>query len=164
MLTEIKRLPDGVKDFTANGRRYIVHEKLTFDAFQQLEDLRFELQAGTSVGDILKGQAKAIGALNKADFYTAAVILYNCQSAAERIAEKIPHPLLLILTLFVRPEGSDLSRWEQAEALTWINDFNEEGIATDDLFRLAGYCIISSDSDLALNSQSISLPGSEESQ
>jgi len=82
--------------------------------------------------------------------------LYNAQSAAERIADKVPHPLLLILTLFVRPEGSDLRKWEQAEAQTWINDFNEECIATDDLFRLAGYCILGTDSELALNSQSIS--------
>ena len=49
-----------------------------------------------------------------------------------------------------------MRKWEQAEAVSWINDFNEEGIATDDLFRLAGYCILGTDSELALNSQSIS--------
>jgi len=156
MVTEIKRLNEDVKEFQANGKEYIRHEKLTFDGFQQLEDLRFELQSGTSVGDVIKGQTKAIAALQKADFYNATVHLYNAQSAAERIADKVPHPLLLILTLFVRPKGSDLRKWEQAEAVSWINDFNEEGIATDDLFRLAGYCILGTDSELALNSQSIS--------
>ena len=163
MVTEVKRIiDDNVKEFQANGKKFIIHEKLTFDGFQMLEELRFELQAGTSAGDVIKGQTKAIGALQKGDFYNATVHLYNAQSAAERINEKIPHPLLLILTLFVRPEGSDLRKWEQAEAQSWINDFNEEGIAADDLFRLAGYCILGTDSELALNSQSISQEESSE--
>ena len=38
MVTEIKDLPHDVKEFTANGRRYIVHETLTADGFQMMEE------------------------------------------------------------------------------------------------------------------------------
>jgi hypothetical protein len=72
--------------------------------------------------------------------YDASVHLYNATSSAERIQQKIPHPLLLTLTLFVRPEGSDLSTWNPAEAATWLQDFSEEGYNINSLFIKADAC------------------------
>ena len=140
MVTEIKDLPPDVKEFTANGRRYIVHETLTADGFQMMEELRLEIETGTTAAELVKTIGKATVALSKNNVYDASVHLYNATSSAERIQQKIPHPLLLTLTLFVRPEGSDLSTWNPAEAATWIQDFNEEGYNINSLFIKADAC------------------------
>ena len=141
MVTEIKDLPPDVKEFTANGRRYIVHETLTADGFQMMEELRLEIETGTTAAELVKTIGKAINSLNNgAKLFDACNHLYNATSSAERIQQKIPHPLLLTLTLFVRPEGSDLSTWNPAEAATWIQDFNEEGYNINSLFIKADAC------------------------
>ena len=102
MVTEIKDLPPDVKEFTANGRRYIVHETLTADGFQMMEELRLEIETGTTAAELVKTIGKAINSLNNgAKLFDACNHLYNATSSAERIQQKIPHPLLLTLTLFV---------------------------------------------------------------
>ena len=85
MVTEIKDLPHDVKEFTANGRRYIVHETLTADGFQMMEELRLEIETGTTAAELVKTIGKATVALSKNNVYDASVHLYNATSSAERI-------------------------------------------------------------------------------
>lgn len=140
MTTEIKTIPENAREFTANGRRFIVHDKLTVDGYQRMEEFRLEIETGTSAGAAVKTIGQVVNALKKNDVFTASVHAYNATAALERISEKVPHPLLLTLTLFVRPEGSDLSEWNEAEAISWLQDFNAEGYSVTDLFILADSC------------------------
>lgn len=137
MSGEIKRLPDNVKTFEANGRKYIVHTGLTVSAFQKLEELRLELEAGNSVPDMVKMMQQAYGKMNEGKMADAAVIMYNIMNVTERIVEGRPPLWLLELTLFVRPEGSDVTKWDEGEAMGWIQDWEKEGYDTSDFFALA---------------------------
>lgn len=142
----IKRIDENTKSFTgASGTVYRVHPTLTADAFQVLEELRIEIEGGNTAGDLLKLVGEATAALQKSDVYTAAVKLYNATNIAERINRGGRPAWLLALTLFVRPEGADLTKWDEAEADGWIQDWNEAGLAIDDLFTLAFACRVSLD-------------------
>lgn len=135
--TEVKRLPENVKTFEANGRKYIVHTGLTVSAFQKLEELRLELEAGNSVPDMVKMMQQAYGKMNEGKMADAAVIMYNAMNVAERIVEGRPPLWLLELTLFVRPEGADVTKWDEGEAMVWIQDWENEGYDMADFFGLA---------------------------
>ncbi len=138
--TEFKKLDPSARVIEANGKTFIVHHNLTEYGYEMMEALRLEMETGSSAGDLVKNIGKAVNSLRTNNVYEASVILYNATSGAERIANKTPHPLLLTLTLFVRPQGSDLTTWNEAEAIEWLNDFNKEGFGITDLFLLADAC------------------------
>lgn len=147
MAEQITRLGAGTRSFEANGRTYIVHESLTVDGFQRLEELRVEIEAGNGVGDMLKLTQKAYDLTNKGKLADAAVALYNCLNVQERINDGRPQAWLLALSLFVRPEGADLSTWTESDAAEWIADWTQEGFAVSDLFNLAYACREQLDTD-----------------
>lgn len=140
MAENIVRLPENCKAFMAGGRKFIVHESLTVEGYAKLEELRLEMETGNTAGDILKAIGKVAQYLQKNDVYHASVITYNSANAAERVTEGRKAAWLLTLSLFVRPEGADLSAWSEAEAGAWIDEWAVEGIAVDDLFTLANAC------------------------
>lgn len=140
MAEEIKRLSTDVRAFEANGKKYIVHDLLTFDAFTRLEELEVEILSGNSPRQMVSLLEKAYGDLNQHKFADASVKIYNALNIGERVKGGIPPAWMLTLTLFIRPEGSDLSGWKQADALQWIEDWNAEGYAASDLFTLACEC------------------------
>lgn len=141
MTEKIRRIKDGAKSFTgASGRRYLVHPTLTAEAFQKLEEFRIEIECGNDAAALIKLFASVVTALQKNDIYTASVAAYNALNIAERIKDERPPAFMLALTLFVRPEGADLTQWDEAEAAEWIADWNAAGYAVDDLFSLAYAC------------------------
>ena len=140
MAEQIKNIEPGARELYANGRRFVIHETLTVDGFQKMEELRLEIETGTTAADAVKTIGKAVDALKSNNVFTASVHCYNATASLERIAAKVPHPLLLMLTLFVRPEGSDLSNWNEADAILWLEDLNKEGYNINDLFTLADAC------------------------
>lgn len=140
MAEQIQRLTGETRRFEAGGKTYVVHDTLTVDGFQHLEELRVEMEAGNTVGDLINLTKKAYDACNKNKLADAAVHLYNALNIEERIVDGRPAAWLLALSLFVRPEGADLSRWTEAEAAEWIADWNNEGYAVSDLFSLAFAC------------------------
>lgn len=140
MAEQVQRLTGETRRFEAGGKTYLVHDTLTVDGFQHLEELRVEMEAGNTVGDLLELTKKAYEACNKGKLADTAVHLYNALNIEERIVEGRPAAWLLALTLFVRPEGADRSKWSEVEAAEWIEDWNKEGYAVSDLFALAFAC------------------------
>lgn len=152
----LKRLDENTRAFEANGHRYIVHESLNVDGFQRLEELRIEMETGNTAGDLLKALQKAYSLLNAQKFADASVTIYNAINIGERIQSGKPPAWLLALTLFVRPEGSDLATWDEQQAESWTADWNAEGYAVTDLFTLAFASRTRLDSGFLRNSPGIS--------
>lgn len=161
MVTEIKRLPEDTRSFQAGDKKYIVHDLLSFDAYVRLEELEVEILSGNTPRDMTGLLKKAYDCLNTHRFADASVHIYNSLNIGERIQAGKPPAWIMALTLFVRPEGSDLAVWEEAEALQWIEDWNNEGYAPNDLFTLACVCRNRLDIAFAHNSQDISSESSE---
>jgi hypothetical protein len=90
---------------------------------------------------------KSYDLLNKNKLADAAVCIYNAINVSERIKDGRPQAWLFALTLFVRPEGHDITKWVEADARGWIDDWNAEGYAIADLFALATACKSQLDTD-----------------
>lgn len=161
MVEQVQRLTGDTRRFEAGGRWYQVHDTLTVDGFQHLEELRVEMEAGNTVGDLIKLTKQAYTLLNQGKMADAAVSLYNALNIEERILEGRPQAWLLALTLFVRPEGSDLSKWSESEAEEWIKDWNEEGYSVTDLFNLAFSAREKLDTGFSLNFPDTSVQAGE---
>lgn len=140
MATKIKYLPENVKSFETASRKYIVHDNLTEEGMAQLELFRVEMEAGMSPSDMRKSILKGWQFQEKGQFGSASVHFYNAISASDMTEDRRKAIIMLILTLFARPEGSNISHWDEAEATQWIEDWNEDGYASTDLFRLAAAC------------------------
>lgn len=127
-------LPVDCRTFTADGKKFIVHQMVNVDAFQRMEEFHIEMETGHSAPDLVALLGKAYKFLQQNNPADAAVSIYNAINVGERVSAR-NYPLwLLELTLFVRPEGSDLSRWDEAEAVSWIEAWATEGISTSSLF------------------------------
>ena len=140
MAEKVVVLDENTRAFDANGRKYIVHESLTVNGYQILEELRVELESGTTAGQMVKNCGKAYKFLQQNNPADAAVTLYNAINVGERISAGKPPVWLYQLTLFVRPEGADLAQWDEAAATGWIEDWNAAGIATESLFFFLNIC------------------------
>lgn len=131
---QVRTLDPTCRSFDANGRKYIVHDMLTVDGYRRMEELRLEMETGNSAGDLTKMLAKTAGFLQKGNTYDASITVYNALNVAERMKDNRPPAWLLTLTLFVRPEGSDLSAWDESVAESSIQDWEKEGFGIDTLF------------------------------
>lgn len=137
MVEKINEIPEGATSFEASGVKFLIHNDLTADGYEMLEKLRAEAETGAEVGQLLKQWVKTYELLNQGKFADASVSAYNSISGMERIKEGRPAPWLLILSLFVRPEGSDLSKWKEEQAAEWVKKWNEGGFGVNQLFKLA---------------------------
>lgn len=138
MADKIKQIGEKDKVLTgASGTKYIVHSTLTVAGYEKLEELKIQMQVGNSAADLLKMLQVAYDVLNKGKFADTAVHLYNCINIAERIEDDRHPAWLLMLTLFLRPEGSDLAVWDEETAGQWIDDLNAAGYDAAGLFSLA---------------------------
>ena len=137
MVTELKRLPENATTFEAGGQTFTVHSSLSLDGYQWMEELSIESEAGDSAAGMLKNQQAVYELMNKGRWADAPVKLYNSIAASERITERQFSARLLIFTLFCRPQGADLSKWNRDEAAAWLNLINEEGYDSSDLFSRA---------------------------
>lgn len=138
MAKKIKQLTDKTKTITgASGLKYIIHADLTVNGYEKLEELRVEMQAGNTAGEMLKILQDCYDVLNKGKFADASVYLYNAINISERLVDERHPAWLLALTLFARPEGHDLDNWNEQSASEWIADWNEAGYSAAALFKLA---------------------------
>ena len=137
IVTEIKKLDPNAKSIDANGKKYIVHDDVVEEAYEIMDNLMIEMATGGTSGQLVTALGKIITAMDSTKFYTASTVAYNALSVAERIDQGIPHPMLRIFTLFVRPQGSDIRVWNEAEAIEWLKDFNAEGYGINSLFNAA---------------------------
>lgn len=140
MAETIERLNENTKSFSAGGKKYLVHDSLTADGFQQLEEFRVEIECGNSTADLQKNLQASYALLNQGKMADASVKLYNSINITERVIDGRRPAWLLALTLFIRPEGANLNEWSEPEAESWIKDWTEAGYAIDDLFTIAYAC------------------------
>ena len=121
----------------ASGVKYIIHTGLSVNAYEKLEELRIQMQVGNTASDLLNLMQQAYNTQNQGKFADTSVHLYNSINIAERVEDERHPAWLLALTLFARPEGSDLTTWDEETASGWIEDLNKAGYDVSALFSLA---------------------------
>lgn len=110
--------------FTANsGKEYIIYSSVSTGRFPILEKYIIELNNGVSPSAYRIELNDAIESVNSMKFVDAAVRLSNMRDGVARIENMVPHPVLMICSLFICTKDEDQSRWSDAEALDKISDW-----------------------------------------
>ena len=134
----LKTLDKNTKEFTANGQKYIISDKISVDRFKQYEKLVPQLTFGLGFEQIYINLKSAYEALNKQNFANAAVVIHNIMNGIKSVDDsKRAHPALLMASLVINRESEDLRVYDETIALEKIKDWQEEGLDMMGFFDLS---------------------------
>lgn len=126
------------KEFTANGVRYIIHNKMCIDRYMEYEMLQPAIGLGITFDELFQNLKRAYAALNKQNFADSAVIIHNMMNGVKDVQEKKRvHPALKMCALFINRENEDLGIYDPNLMEEKINDWTKEGYSLNDFFSLA---------------------------
>lgn len=137
MSETVKRLDLSANSFEANGRKYLIHDSLTIERFEQYEKLQLQVSWGFEFQLMFKNLETLVKHLDKIEFVKASVLATNMLHGVARGVENRTHPVFLLCALFICREGEDLAKWNNTDALEKIADWRAEGIAVEDFFAYA---------------------------
>lgn len=122
-------LPQNTKEFTANGHKFTVSDRITAEKYKQYEKLVPSLTFGLTFQDVYNGLHKVFNLLNKQEFANAAVVTHNLMSGIKKIDDESRiHPALLMAALFILRDDEDGTVYDHALNLEKINDWQKEGL------------------------------------
>lgn len=124
---QLKQIPPGANSFEANGKKYLIHNSLSVARFRKLHELQVIAGFGADYQTLYQTLKDVYNLLEEPKLASASVKINGVLEGIARELNKQYHPLLLICTLFMCPEGSDITRWNEAEAGECIEDWNTEG-------------------------------------
>lgn len=131
-------IPEGTKEFTANGKTYRIESSLSFDRWRDMQRIEAELSFASTMEQQREGIKRIYQALNaKEGLADAAVIAKNMLIGAASIDEKWIPTILKLCALFVNEVDEDRRTITQAQIEAKIRDWNEEGIEAVSFFKLA---------------------------
>ena len=116
MIKELKTIDQSANGFTANGKRYLVHNDLSVERWKVMERLQIEVGFGADFDTLYKTINEAYDLLNKSRPADASVKLHGVLSGVARVLNAREHPMLVITTLFLNREtGEDSHRAIRAD-------------------------------------------------
>lgn len=134
---DVKHIDLEASSFTANQKEYFIKPTLTVKRFIEYEKLQNHFAFGKTFEEIYKDLKSAIELGDKGKGIEAWSMIVNLRDGIAEKLEDRTHPALLLCSLFVVLKDEDLSKWDQQEAELKIKDWETEGIAMMDFFRLA---------------------------
>lgn len=135
---EVKTLDLKTKEFLANGRKYIISDKISIERYMEYQKLSPLLTFGTNFQELFQQLKKAYAHLNSQKFADSAVIIHNLLSSVASVeqTERI-HPALKMAALFINREDEDFSVYNEQLTADKIADWTKEGFNISDFFTLA---------------------------
>ena len=139
-MTQVKTLAKDQKEFTANGVKYLISDKLTPERWKEYEKLVPRLTFGLSFQDVYNQLHKAYGYLNKPnpEPVNAGVVIHNIMNGIRGIEdEKRIHPAMMMAALVILRENEDPRTYDQALMLEKVADWQKEGYDMMSFFALS---------------------------
>ncbi len=130
-----KRINLNDNSFEAGGVKYLIHGNLDIERFQRLEEMEVRARFGANFISLHNRLTEIWELLNTHKYADAIVKLHNCMQGTVRQVSKQTDPLLLICTLFCRPEG-DTQAWSEELANERVKAWSAEGYPAEDFFAL----------------------------
>ncbi|MDQ3048837.1 MAG: hypothetical protein M3R27_14900 [Bacteroidota bacterium] len=128
----------GSNSFTANGKKYIISDKISVQRWKAYEKLVPRLTFGLSFEEIFKNLEKAYAALNKQQFANSAVIIHNVMNGISSIDdEKKVSPALMMCALIINREDENTAEYNEPALREKIKDWEMEGLNMMDFLELA---------------------------
>jgi len=134
----LKELDFKSKEFTANGRKYIISDKISIERYMEYQKLVPLLTFGTNFEEMFQQLKKAYAHLNKQNFADSAVIIHNILSSVGNVEQTSRvHPALKMAALFINREDEDCAIYNEEITKDKIEDWTKEGFNISDFFTLA---------------------------
>jgi 5'-3' exonuclease len=134
---EVKHISFNDSSFSANGKEYLIKPTLTVKRFIEYEKLQNHFAFGKTFEEIYKHLKTAIELGDKGKGIEAWSMIVNLRDGIVDKIEDRSHPALLLCSLFIVTKDEDLTKWDKQDAEEKIKDWETEGIAMMDFFRLA---------------------------
>lgn len=147
--------------FNANGKKYIVEDKLSIARAIEASKIELEL-FDLSVGSIKSGLINAYNDLNGTNpdktvkFADAAIKIHNLVNRFDKGFKLEENPILRYASLFINQEGEDRRTISNDVINEKIKDWLEEGIESSGFFLLVLSVLPSAKKELAKLTESIS--------
>ncbi len=137
---EIKSIAPGDREFMANGKKYIIRDKISVYRFKEYEKLVPQLTIGIGFDEMFASLKKAYGFLNSPQPkpLDAGIIIHNLMSGIAGINEnKRIHPALKMAALVIDREDENPRKYDEALMMDKISDWQEEGLDMLSFFELS---------------------------
>jgi hypothetical protein len=122
----MQKIEQNANEFTtASGRTYYIYSSMSAARYVIAQKLEAEMQAGTTIGQVVAQTKKAYECLNTSKNADAAVILFNVNQEADRVLNEQPDSIMLYCTLFMCEKGEDTGKWNETDAQSKIEDWSD---------------------------------------
>lgn len=140
--TQLRILPEGTKEFIANGRQYRVYHTVSFDRYEAYELLQVEVGLARTYPQFMAELREAYDLCNevatgKKVFADLAVLLRDMIVGTTLVSERQMHPILRMCALFINRDGEDVRYIDEAVIESKVNDWKAEGIDMGFFFAFA---------------------------
>ena len=140
-VNQLRTLEPSTKEFEANGRKYIVTERLSIERYTMFERLRIETGFTATFEEVFQVVKRTLArcediAQGKKVFAEMANDLYNTLKGLTDLNGKKPHAIWLC-TLFIITEDEDVRYFDTEVMKRKIKDWEEAGIDSGFFIGLA---------------------------
>ncbi len=135
---EVKELKLTDKKFTANGKTYLVTDKISMNRYIEYQRTMPLLTFGTNFEEMFKQLKNAYTHLNNQKFADSAVIIHNLLNNVSKVEETSRiHPALKMAAMFINTAEEDVTIYDEEVTKQKIEDWSKEGYNISDFFTLS---------------------------
>jgi hypothetical protein len=125
------------RDFTANGRKYIVENAISFQRWNEYQKLQVELGYSITFKELFEKLGEAYELLNSQKFADSAVCIRGIMKGISDIDAKETPSALKLCALFINEENEDRRYINEDMINRKVDDWEKEGIDMNSFFQLA---------------------------
>ena len=134
----VKELKLTDKKFTANGKTYLVTDKISMNRYIEYQRTMPLLTFGTNFEEMFKQLKNAYTHLNNQKFADSAVIIHNLLNNVSKVEETSRiHPALKMAAMFINTSEEDVTIYDEEVTKQKIEDWSKEGYNISDFFTLS---------------------------
>lgn len=113
------------KSFECGGRKFYLHDSISFSRFMELQKLILEFAFSSSFQEVFKNLRIAYDHLNNLRLADGAVVLHNIMYGIIKLDDK-EDSALKIAALFINEEGEDVTEFNDAKSKEKISCWSKE--------------------------------------
>lgn len=126
---EIKELPDGTTQFTANGQEYFVESKLSLDRYRDFQKMELHISFQQGFNGMFNTLKEIYEKAQKGLLADVAVLAHNAMQGVIDI-EKRRDACFYMCALFINTKDEDRRTITNEQVDAKIKDWTEEGLDT----------------------------------
>lgn len=136
-MSQLKNLPTDTNVFMANGKKYFIEDKLSYNRWLLYQKLEIELTFDISFSGMFNKLTETYALLNQQRFADASVCVRDLMFGIANNIDKRTHPAYALCALFINQEDEDRTDISETIIKAKIEDWNTEGYSVQSFFSIA---------------------------